>query len=119
MKGMLSSVSADHFAPSGPCTFRNICAIAKPGTALWKAYNKFDDLGDCASTFTKLVHGGCFVAGTHVTVSELPFSASRESTLWSETDWISNNEYTFSPSPLYSGEKGPGDEGVGSEKFEV
>ena len=93
-------------------------AIAKPGTALWKAYNKFDDLGDCASTFTKLVHGGCFVAGTKVTVSELPYSASRESTLWSETDWISNNEYSFSPSPLYSGEKGPGDEGFGSEKFE-
>ncbi|MFY7876510.1 MAG: Hint domain-containing protein, partial [Pirellula sp.] len=84
-------------------------AIAKPGTALWKAYNKFDDLGDCASTFTKLVHGGCFVAGTKVTVSELPYSASRESTLWSETDWISNNEYSFSPSPLYS---------FGSEKFE-
>ena len=58
------------------------------------------------------------MAGTKVTVSELPYSASRESTLWSETDWISNNEYSFSPSPLYSGEKGPGDEGFGSEKFE-
>ena len=59
------------------------------------------------------------MAGTKVTVSELPYSASRESTLWSETDWISNNEYSFSPSPLYSGEKGPGDEGFGSGKFEV
>jgi hypothetical protein len=94
-------------------------AIAKPGTALWKAYNKFDDLGDCASTFTKLVHGGCFVAGTQVTVSELPYSASRESTIWSETNWLNDEDSSFSPSPLYSGEKGPGDEGFGSEKFEA
>jgi hypothetical protein len=43
---------------------------------------------------------------------------ARESSVWSETDWLSNDDYSFSPSPRF-GEKGPGDEGLGSEKLEV
>jgi hypothetical protein len=62
-------------------------AISKHGTTVWSRYhNKFNDAGKYASWLTKLRHGGCFVAGTPVTVSELPYSASRESSLWSETD---------------------------------
>ena len=58
------------------------------------------------------------MAGTTITVSELPYSVARESSVWSETEWLSNEDYSFSPSPRF-GEKGPGDEGFGSEKFEV
>jgi hypothetical protein len=83
-----------------------------------KAASVVDDAGRCANWLTKFVHGGCFVAGTKVTVSELPYSEARESNVWSETDWLSNNDYSFSPSPRF-GEKGPGDEGLGSEKLEV
>ncbi|XZE18362.1 hypothetical protein SH449x_003652 [Pirellulaceae bacterium SH449] len=85
-------------------------AIAKPGTWLWKAYNKFDDLGVCANTFTKLVHGGCFVAGTPVTVSSLPYSAERESSLWKETDWLDSYNHSYSLRPA-SG-RGVGGEGL-------
>ena len=60
----------------------------------------------------------CTVAQNKVTVSELPYSVARESSVWSETDWLSNDDYSFSPSPRF-GEKGPGDEGHGSEKLEV
>jgi hypothetical protein len=68
------------------------------------------------TSFAKFVHGGCFVAGTKVTVSERPYSLSCESSVWSETEWLSNNDNSYSPSPRF-GEKGPGDEGLGSEKF--
>jgi hypothetical protein len=38
----------------------------------------------------------------------------------SQTNWLDDlHDDSFSSSPLYSGEKGPGDEGFGSEKFEV
>jgi hypothetical protein len=86
-------------------------SIAKQGTLVYKLYNKFDDSGKCASMLTKLVNGGCFVAGTKVTVSQLPYSEARESSIWSETDWLGNNDYSYSPSPRF-GEKGPGDEGL-------
>ena len=75
-------------------------AIAKQGTVAWKLYNKFDDSGKCASMITKLVHGGCFVAGTKVTVSDLPYSSERETALWSETDWLDSALSSFPPSPL-------------------
>ena len=83
-----------------------------------KAASVVDDAGRCANWLTKFVHGGCFVAGTKVTVSELPYSKARESQVWSETEWLSNDDYSFFPSPRF-GEKRPGDEGLGSEKFEV
>ncbi|MFN9410933.1 MAG: polymorphic toxin-type HINT domain-containing protein [Pirellula sp.] len=83
-----------------------------------KAASAVDDLGRCGNWLAKFVHGGCFVAGTKVTVSELPYSKARESQVWSETEWLSNNDYSYSPSPRF-GEKRPGDEGLGSEKFEV
>jgi hypothetical protein len=44
-----------------------------------------------ANWFTKFVHGGCFVTGTKVTVSEFPYTEARESNVWSETDWLSND----------------------------
>jgi hypothetical protein len=74
-----------------------------------KAASVVDDAGRCANWLTKFVHGGCFVAGTKVTVSELPYSEARESNVWSETDWLSNNDYSFSPSPRF-GEKRPSKE---------
>jgi hypothetical protein len=83
-----------------------------------KAASVVDDAGRCANWLTKFVHGGCFVAGTKVTVSKLPYSVARESQVWSETEWLSNNDYSYSPSPRF-GEKRPGDEGRGSEKLEV
>jgi hypothetical protein len=83
-----------------------------------KAASVVDDAGRCANWLTKFVHGGCFVAGTKVTVSKLPYSVARESQVWSETEWLSNNDYSYSPSPRF-GEKRPGDEGRGSEELEV
>jgi hypothetical protein len=109
MHSILHFVSA--FAPTPG-------SIAKQGTLVYKLYNKFDDSGKCASMLTKLVHGGCFVAGTKVTVSQLPYSEARESSIWSETDWLSSDNYSSSPSPRFR-EKGSGVEGLGSEKLEV
>jgi hypothetical protein len=74
-----------------------------------KAASAVDDLGRCGNWLAKFVHGGCFVAGTKVTVSELPYSKARESQVWSETDWLSNDDYSFSPSPRF-GEKRPSKE---------
>jgi hypothetical protein len=88
-------------------------AIAKQGTLVWKAHNKFDDSGKCASMLTKIVHGRCFVAGTKVTLLEIPYSETRESDVWSEPDWYDRSADSFSPSPRRPrfGEKGSGDEG--------
>ena len=44
-------------------------SIANKGTLVWKLYNQYDDAGRCASIATKLIQGGCFVAGTPVTIS--------------------------------------------------
>jgi hypothetical protein len=66
-------------------------AFSKHGTTVWKRYhNKFNDAGKFASCLTKQRHGGCFVAGTPVTGSELHYSAERESSLWFETDWLND-----------------------------
>jgi hypothetical protein len=63
--------------------------VAMGGLRLVKAaVNNFDDAGRCATLATKLWQGGCFVAGTQVAVSQLPYSPSRASALWSETDWL-------------------------------
>ena len=107
MHSILHFVSA--FAPTPG-------AIAKQGTLVYKLYNKFDDSGKCASMLTKLVHGGCFVAGTKVTVSQLPYSEARESSIWSETDWLSSDNYSSSPSPRFR-EKGSGVEGCEQTKL--
>jgi hypothetical protein len=85
-------------------------SIAKQGTLVYKLYNKFDDSGKCASMLTKLVHGRCFVAGTKVILSEIPYSETRESDVWSEPDWYDTLADSFAPSPRF-GEKGSGDEG--------
>jgi hypothetical protein len=68
-------------------------AIAKQGTVAWKLYNKFDDSGKCASMLTKLVHGKCFAAGTKVTLSEIPYSDAHELSVWSDADWLGENDY--------------------------
>ena len=39
-----------------------------------KAASAVDDAGQCANWFAKFVNGGCFVAGTFVTVCEMPYS---------------------------------------------
>jgi hypothetical protein len=87
-------------------------AIAKQGTLVYKLYNKFDDSGKYASMLTKLVNGRCFVAGTKVTLSELPYSETRESDVWSEPDWLEDYPSSFSPRSV-SG-RGAGGEGFGS-----
>jgi hypothetical protein len=79
--------------------------------AINKLTNKFDDLGRCKNLLTRLRHGMCFVAGTKVTLSDLPYSQTRESSVWSETDWLSNDNYSSSPSPRFR-EKESGDEGL-------
>jgi hypothetical protein len=94
----------------GQVTGTTVSFVMPGGAAVNKLSNSFDDMGRCANWLAKLRHGGCFVAGTKVTVSELPYSKARESQVWSETDWLSNDDYSFSPSPRF-GEKGPGDEG--------
>jgi hypothetical protein len=71
-----------------------------------KAASVVDDAGRCDNWFTKFVHGGCFVAGTKVTVSELPYPKARESQVWSETEWLSNKDYSYSPSPRFQGGEG-------------
>ncbi|XZE20996.1 polymorphic toxin-type HINT domain-containing protein [Pirellulaceae bacterium SH449] len=55
------------------------------------------------------VKGGCFVSGTPVTISSLPYSAERESSLWSETDWLES--YSLRPA---SG-RGVGGEGLAAK----
>jgi hypothetical protein len=50
------------------------------------------------------------VAGTKVTLSEIPYSETRESDVWSEPDWYDTLADSFAPSPRF-GEKGSGDEG--------
>jgi hypothetical protein len=63
-------------------------SIAKNGTMVWKLYNQYDDAGRCASIATKLIQGGCFVAGTPVTVSSLPGIAPRIDSHWSDPSWL-------------------------------
>ncbi|MFN7730566.1 MAG: polymorphic toxin-type HINT domain-containing protein, partial [Pirellula sp.] len=63
-------------------------SIAKKGTMVWKLYNQYDDAGRCASIATKLIQGGCFVAGTPVTVSSLPGIAPRIDSHWSDPSWL-------------------------------
>jgi hypothetical protein len=50
--------------------------------------NKFDNVGRCANLATKVVHGGCFVEGTLVTVSSLPGRSSPSDSLWSDPSWL-------------------------------
>ena len=58
------------------------------GTALYNLYNKFDDAGRCANLATKVIHGGCFIEGTLVTVSSLPGQSTSTDSLWSNPIWL-------------------------------
>lgn len=68
-----------------------VISIVFPAGGATKMANSFDDAGKCANWLTKLYNGGCFVAGTVVSVSQLPFSAQRQSSVWSDADWLESN----------------------------
>ena len=69
-------------------TFVNPTGIAAKGSAIYNLYNKYDDAGRCANLATKLIQGGCFVAGTQVTVSSLPGIAPSIDSHWSDPRWL-------------------------------
>ncbi|MEI7462033.1 MAG: hypothetical protein WCK15_21790 [Pirellula sp.] len=52
-----------------------------------KAASAVDDAGQCANWFAKFVNGGCFVAGTLVTLSDIPRSEASDDALWSDLAW--------------------------------
>ena len=68
--------------------FVNPTGIAAKGTAIYNLYNKFDDAGRCANFATKVIHGGCFIQGTLVTVSSLPSQSTSTDSLWSDPSWL-------------------------------
>jgi hypothetical protein len=68
--------------------FVNPTGIAAKGTAIYNLYNKFDRAGRCANLATKVIHGGCFVEGTLVTVSSLPGQSTSPDSLWSNPSWL-------------------------------
>jgi hypothetical protein len=62
-------------------------AVAGAAKSAYGVVNSFDDMGRCLNTATKLIHGGCFVAGTLVTLSETPNDQSLEAMLWGDDAW--------------------------------
>jgi hypothetical protein len=66
----------------------NPTGIAAKGTAIYNLYNKYDDAGRCANLATKVIHGGCFIEGTLVTVSSLPGQSTSTDSLWSNPSWL-------------------------------
>ena len=61
--------------------------VAKGGAAMSKGLYKLatavDDIGKCANPLAKFVMGGCFVAGTLVTLSDMPRSQAVDDDVWS------------------------------------
>ncbi len=57
------------------------------GAGVGRAASAVDEAGNCANWIARFIKGGCFVAGTQVLISELPYSSSRENAVWSEWDW--------------------------------
>jgi hypothetical protein len=58
------------------------------GAGVSRAASAVDEAGACANWVAKFVKGGCFVEGTLVTVSELPYSAERQEAIWSgSSEW--------------------------------
>ncbi len=70
--------------------------------SLVAAANSVDDVGRCANQLTRLVHGGCFVPGTLVTLSELPRTAPLDEALWSTDNWQND----FSSELLFAQDEG-------------
>jgi hypothetical protein len=66
----------------------NPTGFAAKGTAIYNLANKFDDAGRCANLATKVIHGGCFIEGTLVTVSRLPGQSTSTDSLWSNPSWL-------------------------------
>jgi len=58
-----------------------------------KLASAVDDAGRCGNVIARAVHGGCFVAGTLVTVSELPRDENFEHALWSQPSWSERADY--------------------------
>ena len=67
---------------------RNLQSGRAKTTFEYNLSNKFDNVGRCANLATKVVHGGCFVEGTLVTVSSLPGRSSPSDSLWSDPSWL-------------------------------
>lgn len=59
-----------------------VISVVVPAGGATKLANSFDDAGKCANWLTKLYNGGCFVAGTKVSLSEMPRSQALEDQLW-------------------------------------
>ncbi|XZE34658.1 polymorphic toxin-type HINT domain-containing protein [Pirellulaceae bacterium SH501] len=53
-----------------------------------KVVTAVDDAGRCANWLANFIRGGCFVAGTQVTVDSLPYSSTRERSIWRDTVWL-------------------------------
>ncbi len=77
--------TAISLATGGPAMVKGVASGAK---ALKAAANSFDEAGQCANLLTKVIHGGCFVSGTLVTLSEMPYSESNTNALWSDSTWL-------------------------------
>ncbi len=56
------------------------------GKGLIKVATAVDDLGRCANPVAKFVMGGCFVAGTLITLSDMPRSQAADDDVWSMDD---------------------------------
>ncbi len=63
-------------------------AVAILTAGIGKVATAVDDAGRCANWLAKFVRGGCFVAGTQVTLGSLPYSSTRERSIWRDTAWL-------------------------------
>ena len=68
------------FAVQIPGGIKSVAAGAKGAYAM---ANSLDEAGKCANLLTKVIRGGCFVAGTLVTLSDMPRSQSADDAVWS------------------------------------
>ena len=68
------------FAVQIPAGIKSVAAGAKGAYAM---ANSLDEAGKCANLLTKVIRGGCFVAGTLVTLSDMPRSQSADDAVWS------------------------------------
>ena len=62
-----------------------VAGFLVPGAKRVKTYAKaVDGAGDCANWLSKLWRGGCFVAGTPVSVAQLPWNATHQAAIWDD-----------------------------------
>jgi len=82
-----------------------VIGVATGGAAIGKGLIKIatavDDIGRCANPIAKFVMGGCFVAGTLVTLSEMPRSQATDDDVWSSDPvWNGTPYRDSSPSSI-------------------